>query len=240
MFIQSSANAAAGQSESNAYDVREELSEMDRATTPRRSFLAATAGLGAAVWAGIASDATAQDSGAAAFPSTQREFRVAFASIMKHENAHVAFLKNALGSAARPKPVFQGLEQKNRKEFIALARAFENTGSGAYLNAAPAINKPAYLAAAGSIALVEGRHAGFLNVASGQPITQMNSDFEVPIGPSDVAKAVAPYVKNLNGGPPLTYSSARSDANDIAILNFALALEYLEADYYNINVPKFY
>ena len=28
--------------------------------------------------------------------------------------------------------------------------------------------------------------------------------------------------------------------NDIAILNFALALELLELDFYNINVPKFF
>ena len=225
------------------YDNREELAEIDRAT-PRRSFLAATAGLGAAglgaaVWAGMGSDSQAQEP-QAGFPGSRREFDAAFTSIMKHENAHVCFLKNALGKAARPKPIFQGLKQNNLREFIVLARAFENTGAGAYLNAAPAISNPAYLSAAASIALVEGRHAGFLNVASGQPITRMNEDFESPITPSDVAKAVKPFIKSLNGGPPLTYSATRSAANDIVILNFALALEYLEADYYNINAPTFY
>ena len=174
------------------------------------------------------------------FSGSHSEFSAAFRSILLHENEHVVFLAQALGSLARPKPTFQGLKQKTLKDFVFLARAFENTGAGAYLNAAPAINDPAYLAAAGSIALVEARHAGFINVATTSPITQLNADFEVAITPADVAKAVSPYIKSLNGGPPLTYSSKRSDANDIAILNFALALEYLEAEFYNINVPIYY
>jgi len=147
--------------------------------------------------------------------------RTEFESIQEHENAHVAALLSVLGNKARPEPVFQNLEQPTFKDFLQVAQALENVGVGAYLGAAPAIFSRAYLAAAGSIAFIEARHAGFLNNVAGSPITA--------------------GIKNLNGGPPVDYDSTNfSDANDIAILNFALALEFLEAEFYNINVPKFF
>ena len=232
------------------------VEESQASAKSRRNFLTNTAGLGAAALVGFGQGVSANAAEAVtsqsyldpaslaahqlAYPASQSEFRSAFRSILLHENEHVVFLAQALGSMARPKPTFQGLKQTSLKNFIALAGAFENTGAGAYLNAAPAIHDRGYLAAAGSIALVEARHAGFINVATGQPITLLNADFEAPITAAAVAKAVGPYVKSLNGGPPLTYSSTPSASNDIAILNFALALEYLEAEFYNINVPIYY
>lgn len=169
-----------------------------------------------------------------------------FGSIRQHENDHVAFLVQALGSAARPKPVFQGLEQPHYRDFVQVSQALENTGSGAYLGAAPFINAMEYLAAAGSIALIEARHAGFLNYLNSDYITaealddDKNNSFEGPLTPDQVGTLAGPFISSLNGGPPLGYSTTPSDANDIDILNFALALEYLESDFYNVNVPKFF
>ncbi len=175
-----------------------------------------------------------------------RHFRNEFGQIRGHENDHVAFLVQALGAAARPKPTFQNLEQTNLGEFVMVSQALENTGCGAYLGAAPYIDSPEYLGAAGSIALIEARHAGFLNVLNDDPITgdaldhTRNNSFEMPFTAAQVRSLAGPFIKDLNGGPPVDYATARSPDNDIAILNFALALEYLEADYYNINVAKFF
>jgi hypothetical protein len=128
--------------------------------------------------------------------------------------------------------------------FFAASQAFENTGVGAYLGAAPVISNSAYLAAAGSIALIEGRHAGFLNDLVGSTTTDNvfgeRQNFERALTITEVTRRVRPFIADLNGGPPLTFSATPSAENDVAILNFALALEYLEAAFYNINVPLFF
>jgi hypothetical protein len=169
-----------------------------------------------------------------------------FKDIREHENNHVAFLVSALGSYARPRPTFKGLAQKNIVDFVNVSQALENTGVGAYLGAAPVIYSRDYLAAAGTIAFIEARHAGYLNVLQGDPITgnvldlKSNNSFETPLTPEQVDGLAGPFIASLNGGPPVTYSDTPSARNDIEILNFALALEYLEAEFYNINVPKFF
>jgi hypothetical protein len=164
--------------------------------------------------------------------------------VRKHENEHVAYLVSALGAAARPKPTFQNLQQSNLNNFLNLSLALENTGVGAYLGAAPAIDSKEILGAAASVALIEARHAGFFNGLRSRPMTEnafgQELSFERPFTVQEVTNAAGPYIANLNGGPPLTFSSTPSAANDVAILNFALALEYLEAEYYNVNVPLFY
>jgi hypothetical protein len=167
-----------------------------------------------------------------------------FEAIQAHENAHVQFLVNALGAFARPRPSFVPLEQHNLVDFVVTSQALENTGVGAYLGAAPILFSRDYLAAAGSIMDIEARHAGFLDVLLGEIMTvNVNGNaqsFETPLTVQKVVDLAGPFVTSLNGGPPLTFSTTPSAMNDIAILNFALALEYLESEFYNINVPKFF
>ena len=170
--------------------------------------------------------------------------RQQMALVRRHENDHVMALVGALGSAARPKPTFQGLLQPNLNSFLTVAQALENTGVGAYLGAAPFSLDANYLASAASIALIEARHAGFLNSLRSQPMT-LNANgselsFESALSVSAVGAAAGPFIASLNGGPPVSYSNVRSAANDISILNYALALEYLEAEFYNVNVQLFY
>jgi hypothetical protein len=97
-----------------------------------------------------------------------------FAKIVSaHENAHVAFLKGALGSVAGKKPTFdfKGTTADEAK-FKATAQVLEDTGVAAYLGQVGNIKSKKILAAAGSILPVEARHAGWIrdiNGVSGAP-----------------------------------------------------------------------
>lgn len=159
----------------------------------------------------------------------------AFEEIKRDEDTHVSYLKKALGSAARPKPNFKGLEQADVDHFMQLSRIFENVGVGAYLLAAPAISSKAILGAAASILTIEARHAGYLNALVGVRLST-NGAFDKPIPQAQIVADVAPFIKSLNGGP----DPSKPLMNDIDILNFALLLEFLEATFYDVNVPKFF
>ena len=210
----------------------------------RRGFIRGTSALlgsaaaGATVMFGTSDDAFGQ-TGPAPGASLLQQLKL----VQRHENAHVTFLKGALGTSARPKPTFKNLLQPNLTAFLNTSRALENTGVGAYLGAAPAILSRSYLAAAGSIALIEARHAGYFNSIQSRPMTEnlfgQELDFERAFTVAEVVTSASPFIASLNGGPALTFSSTPSASNDIAILNFALALEYLEAEYYNVNVPRY-
>lgn len=166
-----------------------------------------------------------------------------FEQIQTDEIAHVQFLVNALGSNARPMPTFQNLSASTVEEFAAMSRTFENTGVGAYLGALPLLAATtagqSYIGAAGSIALIEARHSGYLNALLDLSIVenvQGNvSSFEQPLTPQQVVSLVSPFIESLNGGPPAIPAGGLVQAVDI--LNFALILEYLEYTFYNTNVP---
>ena len=164
--------------------------------------------------------------------------KAAFTEIMNDETAHVTFLQGALrkaGATVRPKPTFQGLAQTDIAAFAKLSQVFENVGVGAYLMAAPAISSKAYLAAAGSILTIEARHAGFLDVLLNMPVSA-NGAFDKPITQADIVKDVSPFIASLNGGQ----DPSAALKNDADILNFALLLEFLEAEFYTTNVPTLF
>ena len=111
----------------------------------------------------------------------------------KDEDAHVAFLKKALGSKAvkEPKFNFKGANA-SAATFIKTAFALENTGVRAYLGQVGNISNKAYLAAAGSILPIEARHAavaGLLISASEAEITP-NGPFDKPFTAQKVLAAV--------------------------------------------------
>ena len=90
-----------------------------------------------------------------------------YQQIAKHENAHVALLQSALGSAAVSKPAFDFTAKgafpdvmSNVVTNYAVAQAFEDTGVRAYKGQAPRlIAFPAVLTTALQIHSVEARHA---------------------------------------------------------------------------------
>jgi rubrerythrin len=97
-----------------------------------------------------------------------------FAQIVAaHEQAHVGFLKGALGAKAvkKPKFNFKGTTS-NQAKFQATAQVLEDTGVAAYLGQVGNIRSKKILAAAGSILPIEARHAGWIreiNKVAGAP-----------------------------------------------------------------------
>ncbi|WP_080238657.1 ferritin-like domain-containing protein [Spirosoma rigui] len=88
--------------------------------------------------------------------------RTIMTQISKHEAAHVALLKGALGTVAVAKPTFKfpAGTFTSYPTFLALARALEDTGVAAYKGqAGRLINDKAILQTALQIHSVEARHA---------------------------------------------------------------------------------
>ena len=169
---------------------------------------------------------------------TSETIKKSFKEIMEDEAQHVSFFQTALkraGVTPRPKPTFKGLAQAELDDFIAMSGTLENTGVGAFLMAMPAISDAKATAAAASIVTIEARHAGFVNALLGKPLAE-NGAFDKPISQNTIVDAVSPFIESLNGGP----DPADELNSDPVILNFALLLEHLEAEYYSVNVPRLF
>lgn len=117
-------------------------------------------------------------------------------TVTADENAHVAFLKKALGRKAvkEPKFDFRGANT-NVETFMKTAQVLENTGVHAYSGQALNIKTPAYVAAALSILTVEARHAsviGLLNEGAAPTGKEIAPDgpFDKPFTAARVLTAV--------------------------------------------------
>ncbi len=122
-------------------------------------------------------------------PQTQ----VFLKTVTVDENAHVAFLKKALGGKAvgAPKVDFGGTTS-DEASFVETAVALENTGVHAYSGQALNIATPAYVAAAISILTIEARHASVAGlILSGKPSgLTPDGSFDTPFTAAKVLKAV--------------------------------------------------
>lgn len=109
------------------------------------------------------------------------------------ENAHVAYLKRALGKKAikAPKVGFGGTTS-DEKKFVETALALENTGVHAYLGQALNIKAPSTVAAALSIATIEARHASVVGLIAKNSPKGIAPDgpFDKPFTAAKVLKAV--------------------------------------------------
>ena len=223
---------------SNTTSRDQDLNILDNRNVSRRSLFQRTAVVAAAV-VPLGFLAACGDSSAAVATGTSlwsaQDNKKAFNEIMADEDAHVAFLLQALASNARPKPTFKGLQQPDLMTFANTSRALENVGVGAYLLAAPFISNKDYLKAAGSILTIEARHAGYLDALLGQPLSA-NGPFDKPMAQADIVTAASGFISSLNGGS----DPGAALQSDLDILNFALLLEFLEKEFYDINVPLFF
>jgi hypothetical protein len=113
--------------------------------------------------------------------------------VTRDENAHVKFLKGALGSNAAKEPTFNFKGANTSPEmFMKTAQVLENTGVHAYSGQALNLVHPKYVKAALSIVTIEARHAsviGLLNEPAGEDIAP-NGPFDTPLPASAVLKAV--------------------------------------------------
>lgn len=114
--------------------------------------------------------------------------------VSKHENAHVRYLKLALGSARNPKPKFDFKgTTSDAKKYLATAVVLEDTGVTAYSGQAPRILQSKVLKAATSILTVEARHASRFRSLNGQTFAPRT--FDKPATARQVLAKAGAFIK---------------------------------------------
>jgi hypothetical protein len=119
-------------------------------------------------------------------------------NLFDHESQHVDAIIGLLEGAgatpvAKPEFVFPEDAFTSQAGILELAATFEPVGVGAYLGAAPLIQSPDILAAAGSIAGVEGEHVVAVNnLVTGLPAAV--EAFPAALTMDEVLAAVSPFI----------------------------------------------
>jgi hypothetical protein len=119
-------------------------------------------------------------------------------NLYDHESQHVDAIIGLLEGAgatpvAKPEFIFPEDAFTSQAGILELAATFEPVGVGAYLGAAPLIQSPDILAAAGSIAGVEGEHVVAVNnLVTGLPAAV--EAFPAALTMDEVLAAVSPFI----------------------------------------------
>lgn len=118
-------------------------------------------------------------------------------TVRNHEIQHVLFLQNALGALALPRSLFEfdfGNAFTSAEAFLAVAQVLEDVGVTAYLGQVGNIDDTDILAAAGSIAGVEGEHAAAFRLINRAPITPNNAAFDMRRTSAEVIALADPFI----------------------------------------------
>lgn len=125
----------------------------------------------------------------------------------QHVDALVGLIKQFGGTpTAKPDFTFPSDAFSSQDSVLKLASTFEPVGVGAYLGAAPLIQSPDVLAAAGSIAGVEGEHVVAINNLIGV-LPPAQEAFPKALTKDEVLSAVAPFL----GMAPMSTGGASPD-----------------------------
>jgi rubrerythrin len=128
-------------------------------------------------------------------PKLSSEVKQVAVEIRDNEAEHVDLLTsllNQLGASVGAAPKFDyGDAFASEDKFLELSQTFEDTGVQAYNGAAPQIESPQVLEAAGMIVQVEARHAGVIRLLRDEPITP--GAFDRGASQASVEAKIKPY-----------------------------------------------